>query len=116
MKTAMIRIYNTRILLNQLPEVFTRKEYDALREAQIDQLMEKGSSQSRYWRGIICRTKAAYTLAHLRQDDLLDVVRSEPVTIEVESWNYKTQTYEKKSIEVERHYYRLSEEFKKIFS
>lgn len=116
MKIAMTRFFNTRDLFNQLPEVFTRKEYDALREAQIDRLMEEDSSKSHYWRNVISREKAAFTLANLRKEDCLEVVRSEPVTIETEKWNYKTQTYEKKSIEVERYYYRFKEEIKKLFS
>jgi hypothetical protein len=116
MKIAMTRIFNTRDLINQLPEVFTRKEYEALRQAQIDELMEKDSSQSPRWRNVICREKAAYTLENLRKEDFLIVVRSEPVTIEVKKWNYMARVYETKSLEVERNYYRLSEEFENFFA
>jgi hypothetical protein len=113
-KITMTRISNTRSLIDQLPVVFTRKEYDALRQAQIDQLMKDAPYRS--WRNKICREDSAFTLANLREEGFLIVVRSEPVTIEVEEWNYMARTYEKKPLEVERHYYRFSEEIEDFFA
>ncbi len=114
-KITMTRISNTRNLINQLPVVFTRKEYDALRQAQIDQLVKNVAPRS-WIRNKICREDSAFTLANLREEGFLSVVRSEPVTIEVEEWNYMARTYEKKPLEVERHYYRFSEEIEDFFA
>lgn len=113
-KITMTRLSNTRALVDQLPVVFTRKEYDALRQAQIDQMMEDAPYQS--WRYKICREDSAFTLTNLREEGFLIVVRSEPVTIEVKDWNYAKHAYEKKIIEIKRYYYRFSEEIEDFFT
>lgn len=109
-KITMTRISNTCALINQLPKVFTRKEYDTLRLAQIEQLWKESPYPDwKAWRTKICREDSAFTVANLRDNDFLILVRSEPITIEVETWNWHTRTNEKKSIDTERHYYQFDE-------
>lgn len=109
-KITMNRISNTCALINQLPKVFTRKEYDTLRLAQIDQLWQDSPYPDwKAWRTKICREDSAFTVANLCDNDFLILVRSEPITIEVEKWNWYTRTNEKKSIDTVRHYYQFDE-------
>ena len=113
----LLRIANTRTLGTQLPEVFTKSQYEELRRLQAHGLRELWMKETgmRYKsEGYFAREQGAFKLDNLKEDGFLILVRVEKLTKTVQVWEYG-KGYVDQQIEVERHYYRLSEEIEDFF-
>lgn len=99
--TQMIKIFNktmsTKALTQALPTEFTKAQYD--------DLCHKNPH--------FCN---AYELLTLRKGGLVVIVRTEHFVKEIQKWNYMARTYEPKLIEVQRHFYSLTEKGKTFFA
>ena len=113
----LLRIANTRTLCIQLPEVFTKSQYEELRRLQAHGLRELWMKETgmRYKsEGYFAREQGAFKLDNLKEDGFLILVRVEKFSKTVQVWEYG-KGYIDQEIEVERHYYRLSEEIEDFF-
>ena len=112
-----LRVANTRTLCNQLPEVFTKSQYEELRRLQAHGLRELWMKETgmRYKsEGYFAREQGAFKLDNLKAEGFLILVRVEKILKTVQVWEYG-KGYIDQQIEVERHYYRLSEEIEDFF-
>lgn len=112
-----LRVANTRTLCNQLPEVFTKSQYEELRRLQAHGLRELWMKETgmRYKsEGYFAREQGAFKLDNLKAEGFLILVRVEKILKTVQVWEYG-KGYVDQQIEVERHYYRLSEEIEDFF-
>ena len=113
----LLRIANTRTICAQLPEVFTKSQYEELRRLQAHGLRELWMKETgmRYkTEGYFAKEEGAFKLDNLKAEGCLILVRTEKVTKTVQVWEYG-KGYIDQQIEVERHYYRLSEEIENFF-
>ena len=114
----LLRIANTRTICAQLPEVFTKSQYEELRRLQAHGLRELWMKETgmRYkTEGYFAKEEGAFTLDNLKAEGFLIMVKTEKVTKTVQVWEYDKSCYIDQQIEVERHYYRLSEEIEDFF-
>ena len=112
-----LRVANTRTLCNQLPEVFTKSQYEELRRLQAHGLRELWMKETgmRYKsEGYFAREQGAFKLDNLKAEGFLILVRVEKILKTVQVWEYG-KGYVDQQIEIERHYYRLSEEIEDFF-
>lgn len=115
------RLTATRNLCAQLPDVFTRKDYDALRDAHIKELAKEyhaTHSYPRYLRStevMMARNESAFNLSNLIDEDFLIVVKEEPMTITKEVWDWKQRKDVMTEIAVVKKYYRLSASLEDFF-
>lgn len=112
-----LRVANTRTLCNQLPEVFTKSQYEELRRLQAHGLRELWMQETgmRYKsEGYFAREQGAFKLDNLKAEGFLILVKVEKILKTVQVWEYG-KGYVDQQIEVERHYYRLSEEIEDFF-
>lgn len=112
-----LRVANTRTLCNQLPEVFTKSQYEELRRLQAHGLRELWMKETgmRYKsEGYFAKEQGAFKLDNLKAEGFLILVRVEKILKTVQVWEYG-KGYIDQQIEVERHYYRLSEEIEDFF-
>ena len=112
-----LRVANTRTLCNQLPEVFTKSQYEELRRLQAHGLRELWMKETgmRYKsEGYFAKEEGAFKLDNLKAEGFLILVRIEKFAKTVQVWEYG-KGYIDQEIEVERHYYRLSEEIENFF-
>ena len=112
-----LRVANTRTLCNQLPDVFTKSQYEELRRLQAHGLRELWMKETgmRYKsEGYFAREQGAFKLDNLKAEGFLILVRVEKILKTVQVWEYG-KGYIDQQIEVERHYYRLSEEIEDFF-
>lgn len=77
---AVARMDSTSALLASLPETFTSKEFNAIREKKARE--DSGMSRSSFL--YLPRTHMPYSLSGLREIGAIVIVFSEPVQIEVE--------------------------------
>lgn len=113
----LLRIANTRTICAQLPEVFTKSQYEELRRLQAHGLRELWMKETgmRYkTEGYFAKEEGAFTLDNLKTEGFLILVKVEKITKTVQTWEYG-KGYIDQQIEVERHYYRLSEEIEDFF-
>ena len=113
----LLRIANTRTICAQLPEVFTKSQYEELRRLQAHGLRELWMKETgmRYkTEGYFAKEEGAFKLDNLKAEGFLILVRTEKVTKTVQVWECG-EGYIDQQIEVERHYYRLSEEIEDFF-
>lgn len=132
------RIAHTRIICNQLPDVFTKQDYEALRTLQADALakyhLQAGPFPTsandphilKRWAQAMKREEAAFSFDGLRKDGFLIVVYTETITKEVDWWgcledengNIIKGSYgcHKRTIEIEYPHYRLSENIEDFFA
>ena len=114
----LLRIANTRTICAQLPEVFTKSQYEEPRRLQAHGLRELWMKETgmRYkTEGYFAKEEGAFTLDNLKAEGFLILVKTEKVTKTVQVWEYDKSCYIDQQIEVERHYYRLSEEIEDFF-
>lgn len=115
----LLRIANTRTICTQLPEVFTKSQYEELRRLQAHGLRELWMKETgtRYkTKGYFAKEEGAFTLDNLKAEGFLILARTEKVTKTVQVWDWKYgKGYIDQQIEVERHYYRLSKEIEDFF-
>ena len=114
---ATLRIANTRALCNQLPEVFTKSQYEELRRLQVHNLREQWMKETgmRYKsEGYFAKEEGAFKLDNLKAEGFLILVRVEKFAKTVKVWKCGEGKVEQE-IEVERHYYRLNEEIEDFF-
>lgn len=112
-----VRTYNTRMLVAQLPPVFTRAQYEELRHQQMYDLYHANKAECPYLAPdyYACHV-CGYKLDNLVQEGLIVVVATETFPKEVEKWNYMARTYETKTIEVQRNFYSLTDELENFFT
>lgn len=113
----LLRIANTRTICTQLPEVFTKSQYEELRRLQAHGLRELWMKETgmRYkTEGYFAKEEGAFTLDNLKAEGFLILVKVEKITKTVQTWEYG-KGYIDQQIEVERHYYRLSKEIEDFF-
>lgn len=113
----LLRIANTRTICAQLPEVFTKRQYEELRRLQAHDLRELRMKETgmRYkTKGYFAKEEGAFTLNNLKAEGFLILARVEKVPKTVQVWECG-KGYIDQQIEVERPYYRLSEEIENFF-
>lgn len=115
----LLRIANTRTICAQLPEVFTKSQYEELRRLQAHGLRELWMKETgmRYkTEGYFAKEEGAFKLDNLKAEGFLILVKTEKVTKTVQVWDWEYgKGYIDQQIEVERYYYRLSEEIENFF-
>ena len=79
-EVAVARMDSTSALLASLPETFTSKEFNAIREKKAREDSGMPHSSFRY----LPRTRVPYSLSGLREIGAIVIVFSEPVQIEME--------------------------------
>ena len=112
-----LSIANTRALCTQLPEVFTKNQYEELRHLQAHDLCEmwkKETGMCYKSEGYFAKEEGAFRLDNLKAEGFLVLVKVEKLPKTVRVWKYG-QGYIDQQIEVERHYYRLSEKIEDFF-
>ena len=134
----LTRIANTRTLVAQLPEVFTRNDYEALRQKQAEAIAHEHLSKCPYpdmashpvviknVTTSMKREEAAFSFNGLREDGFLMVVHTEIITKEVDYWgcledengNIIKGSYDchKRTIEIEHKHYRIRENLEDFFA
>lgn len=88
---------STKALIEALPPVFTKAQYDALC----------------YQNPLFYN---AYTLMTLRRGGLIVIVNTEYFTAEVEYYNYRMMCLDTRFVEAQRHFYSLTEKGKTFFA
>ena len=102
----LLRIANTRTICAQLPEVFTKSQYEELRRLQAHGLRELWMKETgmRYkTEGYFAKEEGAFTLDNLKAEGFLILVKVEKITKTVQTWEYG-KGYIDQQIEVERYY------------
>ena len=132
------RIAHTRLICDNLPDVFTKQDYEALRTLQAETLakchLRVGPFPAfandplilKRWTQAMKREEAAFSFDGLRKDGFLIVVYTETITKEVDWWgcledengNIIKGSYgcHKRTIEIEYPHYRLSENIEDFFA
>ena len=81
------RIGATMDVVAELPEVFTKKMYEELRDQFIDKMWQESGNPYASWRNYIRRNESAYTFDNLRSEGFMMLVKEEQITITVDAFD-----------------------------
>ena len=117
MKKTLLRLINTRTLCNQLPEVFTKSQYEELRLQQARDLRKQWEQETgEHYRltTSFSRGEGAFTLEHLIDEGFAIQVGAETFTKIIRVWE-TGKIYSNRPIEAKCYYYRLTKEIFDFF-
>ena len=124
------RLIHTQLIVEQLPDVFTKHDYDEVRNAQAYALaeQEKALRDNAFFSMEHCvcnkrRNVAGFSLANLIDEGFVQVVRTETFIKEIPYWKYDYSKQEfvidtsvpSKHVECQRHYYTIRQELYDFF-
>lgn len=97
------RIEATVGIVAELPEVFTKKMYEELRDKQIHQKWMESGNPYESWRRKISRNESAFSFDNLRSEGFMMLVKEEKITITVEVYDgYDFDVYDSRTDTWER--------------
>ena len=81
------RIEATIGVVAELPEVFTKKMYEELRDKQVHQKWMESGNPYESWRRQISRNESAFSFDNLRSEGFMVLVKEEKITITVDAFD-----------------------------